>query len=338
MNADPAKWWKILARKLSGQVVSEQDEKVLSTAKVDPELEETRTELEQLWIAAGFPVPENDNWDTAGEWERFRDTTAGLVPKEKFRRLGLWPLMRVAALLLVLLGIAALIFLTGKPGSGSEWIAFAAPADLESPMEVLLPDSSQVWLNRSTELRYREMEGKRTVHLLGEAFFDVHHDERVPFEITSGATRTTVLGTSFNIRAYPGEEQVEVTVSSGRVRVEATSLGEELFLEKDQAAIYRGESGSLKELEKAGLNAKAWLSGNLTFRNASVEQVLSDLERYYDQTMVVENPEILRCRFKGNFEDPKLETVLQVLSIALDLEIRESGDTVYLAGPGCTIQ
>ncbi|WP_341835412.1 FecR family protein [Chitinophaga pollutisoli] len=84
-----------------------------------------------------------------------------------------------------------------------------------------LPDGTLVWLNTASNLRYAEDFGQedRTVYLSGEAYFDVAQDGGKPFIIHTGHISTTVLGTAFNIRAYPGQEDVTVAVSSGKVKV-----------------------------------------------------------------------------------------------------------------------
>ncbi|HVV02934.1 MAG TPA: FecR family protein, partial [Puia sp.] len=86
---------------------------------------------------------------------------------------------------------------------------------------LLLPDSTQVWLNASSTLEFPEhfRTNKREVTLSGEAYFDVRHSEKTPFIIHTGKVSTTVLGTSFNIKAYPDRQHIIVSVSTGKVKV-----------------------------------------------------------------------------------------------------------------------
>ena len=84
-----------------------------------------------------------------------------------------------------------------------------------------LPDGSTVLLNEGTKLSYTSSFGEqaREVILTGEGYFDVQHDSSRPFKVLTGKVTTTVLGTAFNVEAYPGQEEIKVTVARGRVQV-----------------------------------------------------------------------------------------------------------------------
>src|SRR5439155_2315167 len=86
---------------------------------------------------------------------------------------------------------------------------------------LLLPDSTQVWLNAASSLEFPEafQSGKREVYLVGEAFFDVKHAENRPFIIHTGNVTTRVVGTAFNIKGYPDQPDVIVSVKRGKVQV-----------------------------------------------------------------------------------------------------------------------
>ena len=93
---------------------------------------------------------------------------------------------------------------------------------------ILLPDSTQVWLNAGSTLDYPEHfdEATREVTLVGEAYFDVKHAAEHPFIIHTGQIQTTVLGTAFNINAYTDRSNIQVSVSRGKVKV---SRGDQLI-------------------------------------------------------------------------------------------------------------
>jgi transmembrane sensor len=83
---------------------------------------------------------------------------------------------------------------------------------------LLLEDSTQVWLNAATSLEYPDQfdKKKREVYLSGEAYFDVKHAEEIPFVIHTGTVSTTVVGTAFNIKAYPGEKNITIAVTRAK--------------------------------------------------------------------------------------------------------------------------
>ena len=117
---------------------------------------------------------------------------------------------------------------------------------------ILLPDSTQVWLNAGSTLDYPEHfdETTREVTLTGEAYFDVKHAAEHPFIIHTGQIQTTVLGTAFNINAYTDRSNIQVSVSRGKVKV---SRGDQLIatLVKGQEVkvSQTGDTGSAKSTQ-----------------------------------------------------------------------------------------
>lgn len=152
---------------------------------------------------------------------------------------------------------------------------------------LLLPDSTQVWLNAASSLEFPEtfpQGGKREVYLVGEAFFDVKHAEDRPFLIYTGHVTTKVVGTAFNIRAYPDQADVIVSVKRGKVQV---SKNDQLIatLTKGQqvtvtAAIQQPEIQTTKESRVA-----EWTTGQLNYTSRPLGDILHDLERNYNVTI-----------------------------------------------------
>jgi transmembrane sensor len=152
---------------------------------------------------------------------------------------------------------------------------------------LLLPDSTQVWLNVASSLEFPETfptGGKREVYLVGEAFFDVKHAEESPFLIHTGHVTTKVVGTAFNIRAYANQPDVIVSVKRGKVQVSkndtlvATLIkGQEVTV---TAAIQQPEIQTTKESRVAD-----WTAGQLSYTSRPFGDILHDLERNYNVTI-----------------------------------------------------
>jgi ferric-dicitrate binding protein FerR (iron transport regulator) len=182
---------------------------------------------------------------------------------------------------------------------------------------ILLPDSSEIFSNRATVVSFRQTLWKREIHLEGEAFFEVQRNERRPFVIHAGETTIKVLGTSFLVRAYPGEP-VQVSVVSGNVAV----------LHKDQRVeIHTGEevvvteNNELVKSHSIDPNLLAWKTGKLAFENSLVKEVLNELEKMFDVKFEVEDPQILKRRFTGEFENLRLEQILELITSSLHLSV-----------------
>lgn len=212
------------------------------------------------------------------------EMTAPVAPKR--RRL----LLPIAAVLLLLAG-AWWLFGSRLTGGATKQMAteisvrqFTQRAEQKY---LLLPDSTQVWLNVASSLEFPETfptGGKREVYLVGEAFFDVKHAGESPFLIHTGHVTTKVVGTAFNIRAYANQPDVIVSVKRGKVLVSkndtlvATLIkGQEVTV---TATVQQPEIQTTKENRVAD-----WTAGQLSYTSRPFGDILHDLERNYNVTI-----------------------------------------------------
>ncbi|MRG45039.1 DUF4974 domain-containing protein [Chitinophaga sp. SYP-B3965] len=146
-----------------------------------------------------------------------------------------------------------------------------------------LSDGTQVWLNAASAIRYpTAFKGeKRTVELRGEAYFEVAKDKTLPFIVkVRGGRKVEVLGTRFNVNSYEDEPFINTTLLEGSVKVE------NLVLKPGQQALI---NTSIKLIENADTEkAIAWKNGLFNFENASLEEVMRQLARWYDIEVVYE--------------------------------------------------
>jgi transmembrane sensor len=189
---------------------------------------------------------------------------------------------------------------------------------------ILLPDSTQVWLNAASTLEYPNefAAGKREVFLTGEAYFDVKHAEKIPFIIHSGKVTTWVLGTAFNIKAYPGRENVIVSVSRGKVQVN--------YDEKEVATLTQGQQVKVSNVNKpviqkkiAVTEAAPWQQGNLEYDDETIGDIVADLERIYDVTIRVQNEALAGERISTSLKrEAGIENALKVLCSLTDTRLK----------------
>jgi transmembrane sensor len=189
---------------------------------------------------------------------------------------------------------------------------------------MLLPDSTQVWLNAASTLEYPHQfaTGKREVFLTGEAYFDVKHADKQPFLIHTGKVTTLVLGTAFNIKAYPGRENIIVSVSRGKVRVN--------YDEKEVATLTPGQQVKVSNTNKQGVQKKIapaetapWQQGNLVYDDETINDIVADLERIYDVTIRLQNDTLGNERISTSFKrEIGIEHALQVLCNLTDTRLK----------------
>ncbi|MGK6352014.1 FecR family protein [Parapedobacter sp. DT-150] len=176
---------------------------------------------------------------------------------------------------------------------------------------VSLPDGTRVQLNSESRLVYpTRFTGKtRTVRLWGEAYFDVAHDASMPFEVFSGATKTTVLGTRFNIRAY-GAGAVETTLIEGSVNFQTGRQAH--VLQPGETAINAAD-GVINVGRAHTERILAWTQGYFYFEDNTITEIMEMLARWYD--MEVQYQEGLSdLRFSGMVSMNKpISTILNII-------------------------
>ncbi len=212
----------------------------------------------------------------------------------------------------------------------------ASPA-MRSTKEIKLNDGSLVTLNANSHMSVADDFGEenRTVTLTGEAFFEVIEDPEKPFRIVSGPSVTTVLGTSFNLRNYDSEDDVELTVVTGKVSF-ANDQGAEMMLTKDESATLNKSTGKVKQATRSSGNTLSWKTRSLNFRDAPMSEVLEDVERHFGVRLKNENSDILNCYFTGNFNNVDLKEILTNFEYTLGITHEKVGENYVLSGKGCS--
>ena len=189
---------------------------------------------------------------------------------------------------------------------------------------LLLPDSTQVWLNAASTLEYPQQfaPGKREVYLTGEAYFDVKHADKQPFLIHTGKVTTMVLGTAFNIKAYPGRENITVAVSRGKVRVN--------YNEEEVATLTQGQQVKVNNANETVVQKKMtipeaapWQQGNLVYDDETISDIVADLERNYDVTIRVQSETVANEHISTSFRrEIGIENALKVLCTLTDTRLK----------------
>ena len=228
---------------------------------------------------------------------------------------------------------------------------------------IKLNDSSTVVLEPFSSLKYPTFFSKdqRVVILKGEAFFDIQRDTMRPFLVYANETITKVLGTSFNINAYEGEETVEVEVISGKVAVYANVNAEEKLEKKKQILLETNEkilipkpnkkleltpnqkvvfNRSEKDMVKTLAAVPQVLSTleklpQIQFDNESVVNVFKALEQAYGIEFIYQEEALKNCPINTKLKEESLFETLNIICAALGLEFTEKNATIYITGEGC---
>ncbi len=241
----------------------------------------------------------------------FKNVQKNVQPKPKHRT---W--LRVAASIAVLISIGIGYYFNSVNTNTIETSAIAhitKEAAWGQKLDITLPDGSIVKLNSGSKITFPERftDSIRAITLEGEAYFDVIENENKPFIITSNEITTTVLGTTFNVEAYPDETDIKVTLETGKVSINTVS--EKAVLIPSQQAVFNKVN---KQIATQVVDVKKyldWKDGVLRFEQVTLGEAAKKLEKWYDVTVAFENKDIGACMFTGTFKNEELKTVLESL-------------------------
>ena len=340
---------KQVLRYIAGNYSTEDKLFVENWLREDPARKEELSELINAWELSGrFNVDVNINQ----AWKRFSSSlidnySKGLMPKKdpSIKRLDIF--YKVAASILVLIGTfwmykvaythqeiiqqaTVLKYVTVQANSGEQ-------------KKFSFSDGSKVVLNASSKIHYREDYGygSRTVYLEGEAYFEVNHNHALPFIVQTRKSVVEDIGTKFNIKAYREENEEQVVVSEGSVKVSSNNLLDAFTPDESKAdkitsvIVDQGHQVTVSDkknqliVNRADLSLSlGWLNQHLIFDREPLAQVIKKLERFYDVEVTVNDPKLLTHKITGSFENERLENVLKVISISLEMEFSKNGKEV----------
>lgn len=236
---------------------------------------------------------------------------------------------RAAAVLILPLALFALLNLEGNLGSkksDSRAMIYAPPG---ARTNFTLPDGSEGWLNVGSYLSFpAKFSGKRrTVNLVGEAYFDIQSDPKKPFIIETDGIKVKVHGTTFNVMAYPDEDIVEVTLETGKVEVlddgkagQEESLG---TLTPGDIGVFWKESNIFRIAPAKVESHTSWKEGKLVLNNDTMEQVVRKLNRWYNVEIILMDDYLKSFTYRATFVDEKLDEVLNIFSLTSPIVYKE---------------
>jgi ferric-dicitrate binding protein FerR (iron transport regulator) len=202
-----------------------------------------------------------------------------------------------------------------------------------------LPDGTRVVLQIGSRLDYPKQftGGAREVSLSGEAYFDVAEDKVRPFIIHTGRIRTTVLGTTFNIRALPNDKEVVVSVTNGKVKVEDNQKLLAVLTSNQQVKYQPTVAVVSRDSINAASLVTNWTKQEMAFDGQSFGEVAEILGRRYGVDIQFKKEGLKKCSIKAFFNGTEsLENVLNILcTISNTSHSTTGGNTVVLDGEGC---
>nr|WP_319997979.1 FecR domain-containing protein [uncultured Draconibacterium sp.] len=194
---------------------------------------------------------------------------------------------------------------------------------------LVLADGTKVWLNASSAIKYPvSFTGDiRKVYLTGEAYFEVAHDKTKPFIVSTSEMDVEVLGTSFNVMAYPEDQTVETTLVSGQVKVETEN--NEMILEPGMQAQLDKTTNLLDQGKTSTDLYTSWRFGKYIFEYENLEGVMSKLSRWYDIDVSFANAQKKNLHFSGTlFKYNDINETLHIIELTTNVKFENTENSI----------
>ncbi|PWB27680.1 FecR family protein [Flavobacterium sp. HTF] len=254
------------------------------------------------------------------KFRMWKNISAATINKRRnnFRR-------AIAACAALLISMAGYQFYFALKSKTPEIITQTFPQDIRL---LRLSDGTRVWVNENTQIEYPEhfAANERIVKLKGEAFFEVARDTTRPFIISSGNIKTTVLGTSFDVKAYGNI--AEVNVRTGKVKVESTQNA--VFIERGYAAIFVAHNKTVKK-QKTAILEPEWKKALIDVDGMTLAAVIEQLSTDHHFTLQYSTEDLKMLQVKGTLDTRQaVPEILQTIAFALEITIKPTGNDSYI--------
>jgi len=343
MNKDKNINWGKIAKYLDQEMNIEEQEEFEKIIQSDQEYDKLISSVQKVWNETKNKQNMLEvNTDSA--WEKLKNRIENQktatrqfenIRKSSYRKM-YSVAFRVAAVIIIAAGLSFVIIKAFISPSDSADRQLTVRSEPDRMMQTTLPDGSIIHIKANSVISYKRKEtGTRELALKGEAFFEISHNPDRPFVISTEQALVKVIGTSFSVQADNDNQTVKVYVESGLVLLTNK-------LREDQSLLI--EPGYIGVLTENGISRKlnedenylSWKTGKLEFRETGLSAVIADLNHTYGTNIIFGNPEIADCHFTGTFLNHQpVDTVLEVLKTAFNLDIKRMRTGIVLSGEGC---
>ena len=288
---------------------------------------------EELWVSSAV-ADDTQQYDVDQAFERFRKRT-GLDQsgRQSYKWYRTWSVAAVAIVLLGLITVTA--YWQGSRQVQSNFSDIVVEAPLGSKTKLTLPDGSTVWLNAGSKMVYSQGFGVRDRRLAfqGEGYFEVEKNDEMPFLVQTHDVNVTVVGTKFNFRNYPEDEEAVVELLEGKVALENQLKEESVrYLSPNEKMVLHKATGEMDITSAKVKEATLWTENILLFDEDLLPDIVRKLERSYHVRIEIENEDLKQARFYGQFNQLE-QNIYEVLDMLVEtgrLEYQEKDKVIYL--------
>ncbi len=342
----------LVSRYLSGKCTEIEEKKVSEWLDSNPENRET---LEVLKLSGESLNSRKNRVDVNKAWKELSEkagfsneagTTTGKKPAGRllsmknhtaFNQSFFTNVFKYAAVFFFIISLPCLYFnflnpmLTERAGAGLEKIV----VEDGNRVNFTLSDGTKVTLDAGSIFYYPEkFDGSsREVVLKGEGFFEVSHNPEKPFIVHAGYAQVKVLGTKFNVRAWPESENIRVAVTEGKVSLESVEKEKEensVIITKGQFSVLP-ESGIPSKPAPIEISSKpGWKNNDIYFKDTRMLEILKQLERWYGVKFIIDE-NLANDRLTIHIQKMSVDSIVELISALTDLKYEKSGNKIYFS-------
>jgi transmembrane sensor len=312
----------LMQRYFSEEITLEETKELALMVGFNPDKRHLQQEFESLWHESSeeksFRLSENDKQQILSSI--FAKDKAELKTPQKLSRVFYIRVAAIAASLVLLVSVGVFVSHLLADKYSSSIIAKAIPVSPAQPTAYIrnlqLPDRSTVILQKGSTLEMKnDFHGNtREVILNGEAYFDIAHNKEKPFIIHTGDVKTTVLGTAFNIKAWPGQKKITVSVTRGRVRVENEQRVLAVLTVNQEVQYNIALANAKKIVVPTDKEVADWTRQDMNFDHSTLAEVAKVLGKRYGMHVEIKDPELSNVVLVTSFSGTEsLQNVIDIL-------------------------
>jgi ferric-dicitrate binding protein FerR (iron transport regulator) len=239
------------------------------------------------------------------------------------------PILKIASVVAIIISIIGLTYYTHLKSNNKYIVMYSGKNEIR---EIVLKDSSHVWLNENSTLLVPSVfkTPQRKVILRGEAFFEIKRNKTKPFIVCTGNTFTEVLGTSFNIKMDTLTGNVSVIVNSGKVAFYSIAgKSKKSILYPTNQGVFIESTNQIQCSSNMHSNFLAWKTGILTFYSTPLNEVCFELSNHFKKSIKA-TTDVANKSLTGTFRNQTLESILKTIELTLDVKVNMSGEKIII--------
>jgi len=309
--------WSIIGRKLEGEISLSEENALNEWIDSSTTNKQVYSQIKELWY---HKQDQTNNSQAIAAYDKLINRikfAEGTQVQSRVQKISLQvnQFVKYAAIIFLIFSFGFLsYYYINEESAKDELCTISVPRGNKS--EVTLPDGSKIWLNNNSKLIYPKKFNKseRKVELIGEGYFEIQRNTRVPFIVQTSDINIKVLGTKFNVCAYPNDKFIETTLVSGKVTVQAKENPEiEKTLSPGESLTFDKVSNHTTITQVDTKFYTYWMKGEFSFKDEKFETLAKRIERIYNVEITFGDPSLKEKIYTGDFKvDDNIYTILEI--------------------------